>query len=129
MPAIGNIAISDGKSTPVTHTFAPKTTDGSTGKLANRAPAIAAGFELLDLTIREPGSAAASYALQGQMVLPVVEVVNGVNTVTRQGKSSITLNFSQASTAQERIDQLKLLQNLLGHATVIAMVTNLEPLY
>lgn len=127
MPAIGNIAIAD--AVPATHTFAPVTTDGQTGKLANRSASIPAGFESLQLEMRPPSSQTAAYRLVASMANPTVGPVDGVDTVIRTANGSLTLNFSQQGTSQERLNQLKLWSNLLAHATVVSMVQNLEPVY
>jgi hypothetical protein len=129
MPAIGQISITDAATTPLAHVFDPVTTDGATGQLANRAASIPAGFEKLSLEMRQPGSPTAAYRLVGKFSFPTVAPVDGVDQVTRTSSVEFTFNFSQSSTAQDRKNYLKLAQNLLGHATVVTMGQNLEPLY
>lgn len=129
MPAIGNIAINDGKATPVTHTFAPVTTDGSTAELANRSASIPQGFEVLKVEVRKPTSNTAAYRLYIEMVLPTVALVNGVDTVIRFNKASLTINISQLSSEADRKDLRVLLQNLFGHATMATVFEKLEPIY
>lgn len=129
MPAIGNIVINDAATTPLAHTFSPVTTDGQTGRYANRAGAIPQGFENLSLEMRPPSSQTAAYRLVANMANPVVGTVDGAQAVVRSANGSLTLNFSQTGTAQERKDQLKLWSNLLAHATVVNMVEFLEPVY
>jgi hypothetical protein len=129
MPAIGNIVINDAATTPLAHTFSPVTTDGQTGQLANRAAAIPSGYEKLKMEMRPPSSPTAAYSLLVDMTNPVVGTVDGAQTVVRSNNGNLRLNFGPQSTVQERKDQLKLWQNLLGHATTIAMVTDVEPLY
>lgn len=129
MPALANIAIADAAVAPVTHTFAPVTTDGSRAELANRAASIPAGFENLSLELKKPASATGAYRLIGKMSLPTVVTVNGIDTVVRQNVVNFDVNMSQQSTAQERKNAAKLLSNLFAHATVVAMVDTLEPIY
>jgi hypothetical protein len=129
MPAIGQISILDAKGTPVAHVFDPVTTDGAVGQLANRAATIPQGFEKLTLELKPPSSPTAAYRLIGKFVFPTVATVDGVDTVTRSSSAEFTFNFSQLSSSQDRKDYLKLMQNLCGHATVVTMATNLEPLY
>lgn len=129
MPAIGNIAILDAKTTPVTHTFAPVSTNGSLGELANRAASIPSGFETLKLEVTKPVSNTAAYRVKVKLTLPTVAAVDGSDTVVRVSSFDGVVNFSQASTAQERKDAAKLLSNLFNHATFVTVVENLEPLY
>lgn len=129
MPAIGNIAITDAETSPVTHTFAPVTTDGSTGKLANRAATIPQGYETLSVELRQPTSVTGAYRLIAKMNDPVIATVNGSDAVVRNSSASLELNFSQLSTVQERKNLIKLLSNLLNHATFISMAGDLEPLW
>lgn len=129
MPAIGNIAIADAETSPVTHTFNPVTTNGSLAKLANRTATTIPGFETIQIDLRQPKSPLGAY----QMVIgfndPVEATVDGQVVVVRNNSASLTLNFSQSSTAQERKNTLKLMANLLGHATVVAVSENVEPIY
>lgn len=129
MPAIGNIAIADGKSTPVIHTFAPVTTDGSVAELANRNATIPQGFEGMNISVRKPASATGSYRIDLSMSFPVVATVNGVDQVVRMSKASLTLNLSQLGSAAERKDARVLLANALQNSLVAQAIENLEPLY
>jgi hypothetical protein len=129
MPALGNIAINDGKATPVTHTFAPVSTNGELAQLANRAPSIPKGYETLAVRVRKPGSAQGAYQVETTLVFPVVQTVNGVDTVVRTSKAVITLHLSQDSTTADRKDIRVLLANLLQNSTIATAIENLEPIY
>lgn len=129
MPAMGPIAINDGKTTPVVHTFAPVRTDGSSGKLANRSASIPQGFETLEVTVREPQSATGSYRLDFSMTLPSVAAVDGQDQVVRRSKATLTLNLSPLSSAQDRKDIRILLKNMLDNTLVTQVIENVEPLY
>lgn len=129
MPAIGSISINDAETTPVAHVFAPVTTDGELGQWANRISGVPQGFEKLSISVKAPASTTAAYKWEAKMAHPVVASVDGVQTVVRTSNSSITLNFSQGGTSQERKNQLKELANLLIDPSVVLSVTNLEPYY
>lgn len=129
MPAIGTIAINDGKATPVSHSFAPVTTDGSTAKWANRAASIPQGYEQMSIEIRAPSSSTAAYRIVGSLILPTVATVNGQDVVVRSNKLDFTINLGQLSTTQDRKDAVVLLSNLLANASVQTAVQNLEPFY
>lgn len=129
MPAIANIAINDGKTTPVLHTFSPQTTDGALAELVNRSAVIQSGMEELHIEYVKPRSANAAHQYKVKLVRPVVAQVSGVDTVVRKSTTIITMNFSQASTAADRKDEVALIKNLFSNATFAAAVENLEPYY
>lgn len=129
MPALGNIAIADAETSPVTHTFAPVTTDGSLAILANRSATSPQGFETLRVALNQPKTAKSAYTLDIGFNDPVEAVVDSQNVVVRNNSAKLTLNFSPQSTSQERKNTLKLMYNLLNHATVVAMTDTLEPIY
>jgi hypothetical protein len=129
MPAIGNIVINDDETTPGAHTFAPVTTDGSLAKLANRSGSMPSAFETLSVEMRQPASSNGAYRLIIKANDPVEATVSGVTSVVRNSSAELTLNFSQLSTSQERINLLKMMSNLLGHATIKSVAQNVEPIY
>lgn len=129
MPAISSISVNDAETTPVAHVFSPVTTDGELGQWANRISGMPAGFEKMSISVKPPGSATAAYRWEAKLAHPVAASVDGIQTVVRTSNSTITLNFSQSGTIQERKNQLKELANLLIDPTVVASVSNLEPFY
>lgn len=129
MPALGNIAVADAETSPVTHTYGPVTTDGSLAILANRSANTPQGFETLRIALNEPSTAKGAYSLNIGFNDPVEALVNSQYVVARNNSAKLSVNFSNASTAQERKNTLKLMANLLAHATVVDMVDKLEPIY
>lgn len=129
MPAMGSIAIADAEVSPVTHTFTPVTTDGALAVLANRSATSPQGFETLRIELATPRTPKSAYQLAIGFNDPVEAVVDGTNVVVRNNSAKFEINFSQQSTAQERKNSLKMLQNLLGHATLVSVVDGLEPIY
>lgn len=129
MPALGNIAINDGKATPVSHTFTPVTTDGYNASLANRAAPIPQGFETLDVKVRKPASAAGAYRIDVEMTFPVVATVNGLDSVVRTSKAVLTIYESSVGSEAERKDHRVLLANLLQNSTIATVIEKLEPVY
>lgn len=129
MPAIGNIVINDAETTPVAHTFSPVTTDGALAKLANRAAGVPVGYETMSIELRPPAQANAAYRLLIKGNDPTTAVVDGTDAVVRNNSVDFAVNFAQSSTAQERKNWLKMMSNLLAHATIVTVVENLEPIY
>lgn len=130
MPAIANIAIADGKGTPITHTFVPMTTDGSLAKLINRASGTTLdGAEQLWIEYRAPKTKTGAHSYVIKMVRPVVGTVDGQEVVIRKSTTNCTLNFAANSTAADRKDEVILMSNLFANATFRLAVENLEPYY
>jgi len=129
MPAIGNVVLPDAEGTPVNHTFGPVQATGSVGKYANRSGTTPMGWETLELSLDAPAGGRTSYKLQAKCNDPVEGVVDGQTVVVRNNSYDLRVNFSPLSTAQERLNTLKLASQALAHATVVAMAQNLEPVY
>lgn len=129
MPAIAALTINDGLVTPVAHTFAPVTTDGTQARWADRSPSIPSGFKTLDVNVQQPNGNRTVYRWQAGFSDPKVEAVNGVNTVTRYNSAQVTLNIHPDSSVQDRKDLLAYVANCLGLASVKTSVENLEPFY
>lgn len=129
MPAIGNIVLTDAEATPVSHTFAPVTTNGETAKLANRSAVAASGFETLQVSLSPPSGNRTTYRLATNLYDPVEATVSGVTSVVRYNSAVIRIDFAPDSTAQERKNSLKILSNALAHATIVTCAENLEQIY
>lgn len=129
MPALASISVNDAEATPVAHVFSPVTTDGALARLANRAADTPAGFETLSVEVRSPASSTAAYRVILKGNLPTEATVDGSVVVDHNSSFSIEINCSQKSTSQERKNLLKILSNLLAHATIVSVVENVEPIY
>lgn len=129
MPALANIVVNDAATTPVAHTFSPVTTDGSTARFANRSATTPAGFETLQVEVKQPANRDGAYRVIIGMGKPTEVTVSGVTTVDRVNSGQVSLNFSQKSTAQERKDMLKMLANACLDTAIVSVVTNVEPIY
>lgn len=129
MPAIGNISVIDAQAFPEAHVFAPVTTDGTKARLANRNGSTPKGFETLEVEVVQPASNNGAYRVLLRGSDPVEATVDGTVVVDRVSSFDIRLNFSQKSTSAERKDLLKIVSNLLAHATIVTCCENLEPIY
>lgn len=129
MPAIAALTINDGQTTPVGHSFAPVTTDGSTAKWADRSPSIPSGFRTISYEVAGPAGSRTTNKLQAGFMNPTVATVNSVDQVVRYSSAQVTLNIHPDATLQERKDLLAYIVNFFNNATVKASVENLEPFY
>lgn len=129
MPAIAALSINDGQSTPVAHSFAPVTTDGSLAKWADRSPTIPAGFRTISHEVAGPAGNRTTYKVQLGFMIPVVATVNGVDQVIRYDSGVITLNVHPDSTLQQRKDLRAYMVNTMQNSSVVSSIENLEPFY
>jgi hypothetical protein len=129
MPAIAALSINDGQGTPVAHSFAPVTTDGSIAKWADRSPSIPAGFQTISYEVSAPSGNRTTNKLQAGFLFPVVATVDSVDKVVRYSSAQISMNIHPEATLQERKDIVAYLANFLGLASVKTSVENIEPFY
>lgn len=130
MPAMANISINDGKATPIAHVFAVETSQNGTSPATwyNRiATTIANGWESLSCLVRRsPKGSNGANLVEYVIELPTVELVAGVNTITRTQKVKISFYLSPLGLTAERKDLRTLAYNLLGNSTVQASIDDLQ---
>lgn len=131
MPAIGNVVISDGQSTPVARTFSPITTDGNVSRWADRSGGVPAGYKILQASQKDPSNGARNARMQFEIVLPTVvtDPVTGKDYVARTTRFNCEFVLPESSVLQERKDILAFAKNLLADAVTTAVVTNSEHVY
>ncbi len=129
MPAIGNLVLKDGQSTPADHTFAPVTTDGGLARWANRASSTLKGQETLNIEVKAPAGPSGAHRVILGAGDPTEAVKDGVTVVDHVNSVQTIFNFAQASTDQERYDLLSQHISLLSHAQVKLAVRNVEPFF
>lgn len=129
MPAIAALSINDGLGTPVAHSFAPVTTNGTVAKWADRSPSIPAGFRTISYEVTGPNGTRTTNKLQSGFMIPTVAAVDGSDQVVRYSSGQVTLNIHPEATLQERKDLLAYMTNFMSNATVKSSVENIEPFY
>ncbi len=134
MPAIGNVVINDGQSTPAAHTFAPQNIDANgVASWKDRSSGVPTAFGGLDLSLREPTTSARVYRVQGDVIIPTV--ADGSNpsvpagTVLYTTRAQFQFFIPESSTLQERKNIIAYTRNFLADASVTAVVQNLENVY
>jgi hypothetical protein len=144
MPAIANVVINDGATTPVAHTFTPLGKDDkgvywfeqSTPAPANPLGAKRLGYKqdrVLDSNSKQlTGNSRVILTL----ALPTLEVLGNSGTgitpppsKAYEEKARIEFTLSERSLLQERKDTRVLFSNFLQHAMVISAIDSLQPSY
>jgi hypothetical protein len=137
MPAFGNVVINDGQGTPAAHTFAPVAIEGTVANYADRAGGIPVGYGLLSIGLRNPPNGNGVYKAAVKVLIPTLEqsspsTSTGIQPApTVAYTTAIHMDFllPARSSLQERKNILAYAKNALAHATVSAVVENLENVY
>lgn len=140
MPAIGNVTINDGATTPVAHTFGPAGIDANgVAKFADRSGGIPVGYLTVDISLRSPSpkSLEKMYLVTARTVTPVLEVTSPSTSTGIQPAPTVAYKLiaetkywmPERSTLQNRKDLRALHKNLLADASMTAVVENLESIY
>lgn len=134
MPAIGNIALQDAATTPVTHTFNPSSVKGDVASYANQAPLLPIGYELIGATLTDPAGKSTVYRVNVRLRMPVLKTTTdtgGNSTTTVDYFTDVSCDFllPQRSTLQNRKDVRKMFASLLADPQIVGMVENLQHIY
>lgn len=128
MAAASNIVINDGQGTPVAHTFVPARKTGTKVDWEERVtPHTASGFYTISTSANAPSS--------GQVVrnkitlavpLEVYDSVTATYTYPLTARASIDVLVPVGATSAQRADIYAYVKNLLAHATIQAMIKDLD---
>lgn len=138
MPAIGNLVINDGATTPVAHTFGPVGIEGKTATFADRIGGVPVGYGKVSLSIREPTNGSSGVFKVGiKILIPTLEqtsasTATGIQpapTVAYVTAAHLDLLMPARGTLQNRKDILAYVKNALSNASVVSVVENLEAVY
>ncbi len=128
MPQLAPITIKDGANADVI--YAPEGVVGGVATLL-KSSGVPVGDQRLTYTSTRTPQGRRKVAMK--LTIPVVQdvVMNGVTrpTVVRTAYADVTLSFDETSNTAERADCLARAKNVLGHATTVLVVSNLENLY
>lgn len=126
MPALGNIIVNDGETTPVAHTFSPVTTDGYLASWKERV-GVPVGYPALSASMRPPVKGGETYKEQFRLAIPVTAVVNGITVVDFVQYGEIIYTLHERATEQQRKNIRVMLGNVNSHANFVTMTEKLEP--
>lgn len=134
MPAIADITIADGATTPVNKTFGADHIDvNGVAFWYDRSGGIAVGYPVITSSVRPPARNATSRVnkVQVKIVVPVLEQVAPSTIWTKAYELIFQGEFlmHERSTQQERKHILAFAKNMLAHSVVTAAVQDLAPVY
>lgn len=132
MPSNAAIAIADGATTPVTHTYSPTKIDmNNIATFQERVSGVPIGYPTITWSLRAPTKGGSTYKLSGKLTQPkVIDVTDTsgktVKTVDYVNLATVELVLSEKSTKQERTDIRVLMSNLLKNAVIVTSSDDLE---
>jgi hypothetical protein len=131
MPAIGNITINDGATTPVAHTFGVVSTDGKIASYADRSGGVPAEFPLIKVSSSVPAGTQRFYRVVLSVSMPkaATDPQTGKSYIARQTQCRLEFTLPETGVLQERKDILAYSKNLLALAMVTSLVQDLETVY
>ncbi len=131
MPSTAPIAIADGASTPVTHTYAPRAIENRVASFQEVTSGVPIGYPKLTVSNREPVQGGAVYRVTLRLQVPKVITTTDasgktVTSVNYVNSGEIALLLANSSEKQERKNIRVLLANLLLHSSTSSVVDDLE---
>ena len=131
MPTFSAVTIPDGKSTPVTHTFATKQNDGRVTLWEDRASGVPIGYPVLRISTSDSKTIR---RVNMDLSIPTLESVSGANPAgfTPAPRVAYVHRFKgefllpQRGALAERADVLVMAKNILANAIANAVVVNGE---
>nr|QDH91443.1 MAG: hypothetical protein H1Rhizo277660_000002 [Leviviridae sp.] len=139
MTAIAALALADGQSTPVSHTFSPVNIDQTgVAKWADRSSGIALGFPTVTFSMRQPTKASRVYRVTAKVNLPVLEqtsasTATGIQPAPTKAYDllcNMEFILPERSTLAQRNDLLAYVKNYLASTAVLPpAIQNFEAVY
>lgn len=139
MAARANVVLSDGQSTPVSHTFSPNSGDGnvagvSTIEYEDRSGGIDVGFPRIAISTRKPDRKNKNRKVTFMVKRPVLENVSNstVSGIAPAPTVAYDVVFRgefiipERSTIDVRKDALAYVKNLLANAVTTSAIQDLE---
>lgn len=134
MPAMANIVVNDGATTPVAHTFVPNGFRGNTALFQERSAATPQGYWDLEISLVEPTPKGSVYRVQTTLKIPVLKT-----TLDLAGNSITSVDYVHTvkqewlepvkGTTQNRKDARAISYNLLNNADIRKVVEDLERMW
>jgi hypothetical protein len=125
----GPLSINDGAATPVAKSFAPERVAPELSTFTERTAASSAGFLRLGVSYSAASSKRATNRVDISFDYPVLQSVNGVNSVAYTARFKGQFVIPDVMTAAERANLQAFVANAMSNAAVKAVVKDLDPMY
>lgn len=127
MPALANIVLADGQTTPANHTFTVASLQENRAVYYDRSKSTQAEQPYMTLQFVQGRKASDVSRVRGTIVVPLYDAIAGKVINTVPGNFEVIIPGS--STQAQRDDIAAYMKNLLAHATTQAMIKSPEGVY
>lgn len=125
----GPLSINDGAATPVAKSFAPERVAPELSTFTERTAASSAGFLRLGVSYSAASAKRQTNRVDISFDYPVLQSVNGVNSVAYTARFKGSFVIPDVMTAAERANLQAFVANAMSNAAVKAVVKDLDPMY
>jgi len=123
------LSIMNGAASPVAKSFAPERVAPEGSVFTERTSPVSAGYTRLTVAYSAASVKRPTNRVDMALDLPVVALVNGVNTVTHTLRFKGYFVIPDVATAAERADLRAFVANALDNTHMIGVVKDLDPMY
>jgi len=129
MATAASIVINDGQATPVAVTFGPEAVAPALSSFSDKTAGVPLGYRRMKVSTTF--ASGKNVVNRGKLAieLPVVQTVNGIQSVAYTLRANVDVILPQASTDANRKDLYAFLKNALGHALVTGALRDLDPIF
>lgn len=125
----GPIVINNGAATPVSKSFLPMSVSTAESIFTERSAAFPQAYPRIVAAYSPANGGRKTHRIGLKVDLPVVELVAGVEVVTRTLRFDGSFIIPDTATSSSRADLCAFVTNALGNALVKGLIKDLDPLY
>lgn len=125
----GPLSINNGAGTPVAKSFAPERVAPDLSSFTERTSGVSAGYTRLSIGYSPASGKRTTNRVDVKLDFPVLQTINGVNTVAYVGRFQGYFVIPDTMTAAERADLRAFVANALDNTQIMGVVKDLDPLY
>lgn len=125
----GALSINNGAATPVAKSFAPEQVGPSLSTFTERSATSSVGFLRFGIGLSPASSKRATNRVDISFEMPVMQTVNGVNSVAYKALFKGYFVLPDQMTAAERADIAAFVANAFDNTQVRAVIKDLDPMY
>lgn len=125
----GPLTINDGAGTPVAKSFAPQSVAPSLSVFTERSATQSNGYIKLSVSYDAASAKRPTHRVDLSLEYPILETVNGVQTVTKKPLFKGYFVIPDNCTAAERANLAAFVANAMDVTQIRAVVKDLDPLY
>lgn len=129
MAQASSVVLPDGQASPANVTFTPESVTPALSVLTDRSAAFSAGFRRLKVSSTFANGKSDVNRSKFTIDMPVVQSVNGVQTVTHTLRANVEYIVPSIATDAQRKDLHAFVRNGLANALIQGAMRDLDPLY